>query len=52
MLKETAAAWDEEHVKTDSHLQRDQRQFLEYFIQFKIKTIISYSLATVNMLRN
>jgi len=36
MLKETAADWDEQHIKRDNHVQTDQRQLLEYFSQFKI----------------
>jgi len=38
MLKEMAAAWDEKHIKRESHLQTDQRQLLEYFSQFNTKT--------------
>jgi hypothetical protein len=37
MLKETAAAWEEQHIKRDSHVQTDQRQLLAYFSQFNIK---------------
>jgi hypothetical protein len=54
MLKETAAAWDEQHIKMDSHVQTDQRQLPGYFSQFNIKKkkIAAYSLAAVNMLKN
>jgi hypothetical protein len=36
MLKETAASWDEQDTKRDSHVQTDQRQLLKYFSQFNI----------------
>lgn len=41
-LKETAAAWDEQHIGRDSYVQTDQRQLLEYFSQLKIKKYGSF----------
>jgi hypothetical protein len=43
VLKERAAAWDEEHIRRDSHPQTDQRQLLGYFSQFNIKTNDNFS---------